>query len=247
MCGDLIPKLIGQTELQNRMWAQLDEDGWPNATPRVLSEYGFSAFSGRAESELPSALLTAQIAGQWLSLGGAGAYMFGYPPNWPATDKQTCAGYGNMMLFIADHAGQAVQPMPNYYAARLLTQVWTQPGGGVHRVIPATFEGAPDSDVAAYALRRPDGRIAVLLVNRSASRAHAIAVEAQRAGGQATPLAGPASVFSYGPQQYTWIDLGEQSRPGRDRAPARHRVGAGPLRLALAPSSVTVVVRDARS
>src|SRR3569623_1486555 len=176
------------------MWSRFDSDGWPRSTPRIITKYGVSAFSGRAESELPSALLTADIAGQWLSLGGNAAYMFGYPSNWPATDKQACAGYGNMMLFMADDAGQAAQPLPNYFAARVLSRAWTQPGGGPHRVIPSAIEGATDQDLAAFALHRPDGRISVLLVNRSAAHAHAVSLREHLAPGALNLTLAPSSI-----------------------------------------------------
>lgn len=247
ICGDMAPKLVEQDDLLSQAWAQLDSDGWPRATPRIISEYGFSAYSGRAESQLTSALLTADIAGQWLSLGGKAAYLFGYPPNWPATDTQACAGYGNMMLFEGDHAGQAHQPMPEYFAARLLTHAWTKPGGGVHRIVPATLEGATDGDVVAFAVRRRDGRIAIMLVNRNAHDAHAVALLSRLGNGAETPLSGPANVFSYGPAQYMWIDQGQRSHPGRDLPPVRRKSGRGPLKLELGPSSIAVVVFDPRS
>ena len=247
ICGDMSAKLIGQSDLLDQAWAQLDSDGWPSAAPRIISEYGFSAYSGRAESELASALMTADIAGQWLSLGGQAAYLFGYPPNWPATsNEQACAGYGNMMLFEADQAGQARQPMPEYFAARLLTHAWTASGGGLHRMIPSAIEGAAGGDVAAFALRRPDGRIAVLLVNRAAARAHSLALMARGRDGGEVPLSGPATVFGYGPRQYEWIDKGPLSHPGRDLPPVRRRAGKGPLSLELGPSSIAVVVLDVR-
>ena len=197
-------------------------------------------------SEMPSALLMAGIAGQWLTLGGHAAYMFGYGPNVPVNQHLPCAGYGNMMLFEADQAGQARQPMPEYFAARLLTHAWTASGGGLHRMIPSAIEGAAGGDVAAFALRRPDGRIAVLLVNRAAARAHSLALMARGRDGGEVPLSGPATVFGYGPRQYEWIDKGPLSHPGRDLPPVRRRAGKGPLSLELGPSSIAVVVLDVR-
>jgi hypothetical protein len=244
ICGDISRKLIGETVLLGQAWSRLTNDGWPRRVPRIISEYGFSAFSGRVESEMPSALLTADIAGQWLTLGGKAAYLFGYPPNWPATHDRKCGGYGNMMLFMADQNGQAGQPMPNYYAARLLTQAWTEPGVGPYRVVPSALEGAKDNDVATFALRRPDGRISLLLVNRSATRPHVVVVDARRRGGREVRVRGPAAIFSYGPRQYSWIDAGQQSHPGRDRPPVRRHLGAEPLNLELRPLTMTVIVLD---
>jgi hypothetical protein len=244
ICGDISRKLIGESALLNQAWSQLAEDGWPKRAPRIISEYGFSAFSGRVESEIPSALLTADIAGQWLTLGGKAAYLFGYPPNWPATHDRGCEGYGNMMLFMADPNGQARQPMPNYYAARLLTHAWTRPGDRRNQALPTALEGANDNDVAAFALRHSDGRLSLLLVNRSATRSHRLALDARLRGGREVRLRGPATVFSYGPEQYSWIDAGKQSHPGRDRPPLQRHLGSGPLDVDLRPLTMAVVLLD---
>ena len=51
-------------------------------------------------------------------------------------------------------------------------------------------------------------------------------------------------MFSYGPEQYAWIDKGEESHPGRDLPPLPRHLAPGALKLTLAPSSITVVVLD---
>ena len=232
-CGDVSAKLTGAGALLGQAWRQLRRDGWPETAPRIISEYGFSAYSGRVESELPSALLVAGTVGQWLALGGRAAFLFGYPPGTPANQHLACAGYGNMMLFLADRRGQATAAMPSYYAARLLTRVWAQPGQGLHRAIKTRLESA-GSDVAAFALRRPDRRVSVLLVNRSATRTHTIAL----------PAAAGTTLYTYGPQQYAWLDAGRLSRPVRDRPPAERRFGAGPVAATLAPMSLAVALLD---
>jgi hypothetical protein len=228
--------------LLNNAWSRLSADGWPPEVPRIISEYGFSAFSGRVESEIPGALLMADIVGQWVTTGGSAAYMFGYPPARPANQHLKCAGYGNMMTFLADRRGQASRPMPSFFAARLLTRAWTQPGGGSHRVIGATVDGTNNGDVVVYALRRPDGRISLLLVNRSATRMHLLSLHARLKPGQDVSLFGPAMVWTYGPQQFSWTDAGEQSHPARDRPPVARRLGAGPLTLHAPPLTLTVVL-----
>lgn len=238
ICGELGPKLIGEEALLRRAWQRLSADGWPQTTPRLISEYGFSAYSGRAESELPSALLMSGIVGQWLSLGGSGAYMFGYPPATPSNQHQPCAGYGNMMLFLADRHGQAVTPMPSFYAAGLLTSAWTAPGP--NRVLPSTWEGGGEHAVAAFAIRRPDRRLSVLLINRSARRTDRLEFFTRDAAGSLAPLNGPAQISIYGPANYSWIDGGKQSHPGKDLPPTSFRASAGPLRISLPPYTIAV-------
>jgi hypothetical protein len=238
ICGDIHAKLIHQSAMLDEIDHRLDSDGLSRSIPRIITEYGFSAYSGRAMSEMPSALLMAGIAGQWLSLGGSAAYMFGYGPSVPVNQHLPCAGFGNMMLHMADPAGQARQPMPSYYTARLLTQIWTLPGHGLHRLVNAQVEGAgAEPEVVAYAVERPDRRLAVLLINRSGSHAHRLVLAKRGADG----FAGAADIYSYGPAQYAWLDAGEQSRPARSFPPAHSRQPAGEA-ITLPPQTLAVVV-----
>lgn len=221
ICGDIHVKLIGQTAMMEQIASRLDSDGLPRTIPRIITEYGFSAYSGRAMSEMPGALLMAGINAQWLSLEGSAAYMFGYGPNVPINQHLPCAGYGNMMLHMADANGRAAQRMPSYWTARLLSGIWTVPGHRLHRLVAARVQGADDEqDVVAYAVERPDGRIAVLLINRSV-RGHRLAV--MQALGSFT---GRAEVYSFGPEQYAWLDEGDKSRPTRSLAPAHRKQNA---------------------
>lgn len=242
ICGDIHAKLIEQTGMMDDIAQRFDSDGVPRSVPRIITEYGFSAYSGRAMSEMPSALLMAGIVGQWLHLGGDAAYMFGYGPATPVNQHLPCAGYGNMMLQMADARGQATTPMPSFYTARLLTQVWTLPGHGLHRMVDANIRGgglAPD--VVAYAVERPDHRIAVLLINRSAGLTHRASLMVK---GTANPLQGAVDLYSYGAAQYAWRDAGERSRPLRSLPPA-HRLQDATAPIVMAPASLVVAVLPA--
>ncbi|HWF77078.1 MAG TPA: discoidin domain-containing protein, partial [Caulobacteraceae bacterium] len=183
VCAPPGPLLRAETGKLDHALARLAAEGVPTSIPWVISEYGFSPFSGRQMSEPQSALLAADIVGDFLSRGGAAAYMFGYPPDTPANQKFACAGYGNMMLWEADDDGRSRWPMPVFYAARMMTGDWGAPGDAPHRLYAARATLADPRGrpyVTAYPLQAPDGRWSVMLVNRDADRAHAtpIAFEA---------------------------------------------------------------------
>lgn len=235
ICGDIHARLRAQTALMDRLVRRVRAEGVPTTIPWRIAEYGFSAFSGRAESEMPSALLMADIVGGFLTAGGDAAYLFGYGPNEPANQHQACAGWGNLMLHMADTDGQAGATLPSYWTARLLSDAWLQPAGE-HRLYATRVTGAGDR-VTAYAAARPDGRVGLLLVNRDPKRPVRIAL----------PMAmrGTGDIWRYSSAQYEWIDDGPHSHPGRDRPPehvSAPRIGA---EIELAPASLTVVVPKA--
>jgi hypothetical protein len=239
ICGDIHAKLVEQNRQLHGAFVQLAADGVPRSIPWIISEYGFSAYSGRAMAEMPGALLMANIVGQFLSEGGATAYMFGYGPNVPINQHQACAGYGNMMLFMADAKGQAAAPMPTYRAARMLTDGWLMAGGGAHQIVASRVEGAGEW-VKAYAVRRADHRLALLLINRSPVAAYTLHVQGRDGHGAVTPLPARGDALQYGPAQYAWADEGPTSHPSRNLPPARLPV-QGRTEVTLPPDSIMVV------
>ncbi|MBO9557676.1 MAG: discoidin domain-containing protein [Caulobacter sp.] len=244
ICGDIGDKLMDQTGLTQALFRRFADDEVPTGIPWVISEYGFSAYSGRAMVEMPSALLNADIVGQFLTLGGDAAYLFGYTPNVPINQHLACAGYGNMMLWQADAKGASRWPMPAYRAARMMTQDWAQPGGGRHAVWPASTSATDAKGrpfVTAYALRRPDGRFALMLVNRDLKVAHAVRLGFQTARGWRS-ASGKASLVRYSPAQYAWKADGPNGHPSRDLPPARWTLADAGQALDLPAASLTVVV-----
>ncbi|MDB5456507.1 MAG: type protein, partial [Caulobacter sp.] len=242
LCGDIGDKLLDQTGMTTALFRRFADDEIPTTIPWIISEYGFSAYSGRAMVEPPSALLNADIVGQFLTLGGDAAYLFGYGPNVPINQHRACAGYGNMMLWQADATGAARWPMPAYWAARLMTQRWAQPGGGDHAVWPASADGTDAKGrpwVTAYAVKRPDGRWGLMLVNRDGRRAHAVSVGFQTAQGW-RGLTGPVALDQYSPAQYAWKPGGPHGHPARDAPPRRLTLEDGRRPILLPPSSLTV-------
>lgn len=246
MCGDIGLKLRQQTGMMSDLFGRLDREEVPRGVPWIISEYGFSAYSGHPMVELPSALLDADLVGQFLTGGGDAAYMFGYGPNWPVNQHLACAGYGNMMLQQADPEGQATARMPAYWFARMLTTDWTRPGHGLHAIYPVSIEASePPAKgdgpaITAYAVKKPDGEWAVMVANRDGHRAAEVKLDVARVRG-AAPLRGPVEVIQYSTANYEWRDDGENGHPVRDLPPFRTRRpdAKGPFNLP--PYSLTVI------
>ncbi|HJP69076.1 MAG TPA: discoidin domain-containing protein, partial [Sphingomicrobium sp.] len=111
-CGNIDEKLVGAADILRNDLTRLRQDGVPTSIPWVITEYGFSAFSGRAEVELPGALFDAGMLARFFAAGGSAAYLLGYGPDRLYPPDQGCAGYGELMLFGQNRNGQATWPTP---------------------------------------------------------------------------------------------------------------------------------------
>jgi hypothetical protein len=237
--------LIKQPELLADVFRRFQEQGVPTTIPWLISEYGFSAFAGRSMVEIPSALLNADIVGQFLMLGGKTAYLYGYEPSTPINEGSPCAGHGQMMLFEADGRGQALWPMPIYFAARLLTHEWAQQVNQRHRLYSAVsdiseFRGDEDIQrVTAYAVERPDGKFSVMLVNKDPERAYSVRVSF--VGTKSVEhFVGKVAMLQYSPEQYVWKEAGTDGYPIRTKPPRQITLrGGSPIKLP--PFSLTIV------
>jgi hypothetical protein len=119
--------------------------------------------------------------------------------------------------------------------------------GEAHALFAAAGE-ATDAQgrpmVLAYALRRRDGTLSVMLLNRDEDAAHDMTLRVRGPGGDAAFPAAGANVVQYSSAQYAWLDLGPNSRPTRDLPPARFHIGPGPVNLPA--MSLTVVTARPR-
>jgi len=239
VCGSTTGKLLQQTGLMSDLFQRLNVDRVPHQIPWVITEYGLSAFSGRALVEVPSALLNADIVGDFLIHGGRTAYLYGYSPNAPIPGDSGCAGQGNTMLWETDAGGKAVWPMPTYYGDQMMTRSWARLEDGEDQLFRATTslkDGHGRSLVSAYPLRRPDGHWAVMLINRS--------IESLSASIDFQPTSpsphGAITVEQYSPSRYRWRATSKGGHPVLDKPPVHSRLDGWSRELILPPLSLTV-------
>ncbi|MHB1313493.1 MAG: discoidin domain-containing protein, partial [Gemmatimonadaceae bacterium] len=238
VCAAPAPQLA---EASARLTDRLEgvrRDGITPDIPLVIAEYGYSAFSGRAEVDIEGALLNADIVGRFLMLGGRAAYLYGWEPTL-LDPSPRCDTWGNNMLFLADERRRISDRVATFHGARLLTREWVSPRGGEHEMFAAESD-ARDADgnelLSAYVVRRPDGTWSTLLVNKDPVHAYRVTIRLAGAGAPA----GRRTVLSYSGAQYAWRADGAQGRPARNSPPQR-RVLARGAALQVPPYSLTVV------
>ena len=231
------PKLLAD------LFVKLKEEGVPATIPWIISEYGYSAFSGQPEVELPGAILNLDIVAQFLTLGGNATYLYGYEPNRLIQENDDEKSWGNLMLLMQNGKGKKKQliPLPSYYAARLLNFEWLLPGVGKHelyRVESGLKSKSGDEIVSAYAVRRPDGSLALMLLNKSPSANVRTSIQIAMGGGDSQFVA--SSMAQYSPEQYRWKPNGSKGRPVLNKPPI-HRKLKKDEALVLPPYSITIL------
>jgi len=237
ICAESAPQLAqASARLADRL-AQVGRDGVADSVPRVIAEYGYSAFPGESQVTMAGALLNADIVGRFLLLGGRAAFLYGWEPTL-LDQSPRCDRWGNNMLFVTDAQRRIRGRVATYYGLRLVTQDWTAPHGGRH-VMFATETDARDADgnelLSAYTLRRPDGRWSTLLVNKNPSVSYRV-TGTGLTGGRRT-------VVEYGPAQYQWQADGPHGRPVRSLPPVRRMLPSAEA-VVVPPHALVVVTSD---
>jgi hypothetical protein len=223
VCAPAPPQLLSAAGLLAGAIERFRGEGLPANLPVVIGEYGWSAYGAQAEVDMEGALLNAEIAAQFLALGGEQSFLYGWEPN-ELLHERSCA-WGNNMLFQMRSRAAIPAPMATYHAARLITGRWLLPNG-VHQLLPAVSDLAC---VASYAVRRPDGSMAVLLLNKDAEHDYSMRL----------PLTA-ATLYQFSRRQYQWVARGSRGHPGRSKAPETRPLADGAA-FTVPPLSITVV------
>lgn len=242
VCAAPGPQLQSASRLLSGVLALQHKEGIPRRMPIYVTEYGYSAYAGQDEVEMPGALFDADTVGTLLEHGVRAAYLYGYEPNVPIRESRRCDTWGNLMLLSMGASGQAPAPVAPFWATWLMTKRWTLAGDGVHTLYPVhtdTPHGAGSSLIHAYAARRPDGKLAVLLLNLSPSQPYRVSVRLSKSG-RSHAFVGPLQMWQFSSTNYRWKPAGENGRPVLDDPPSHERVAPG-SRVTLPPYSITVL------
>lgn len=239
VCAPPGPQLARASRLLEGVLALQHREGIPKRLPVYVTEYGYSAYAGQDEVEMPGALLNADTVGTLLDHGVRAAFLYGYEPDVPIRESRHCDTWGNLMLLRAGDPGQAPAPLASFWETWLLTKKWTLPGNGRHTLYRARTD-AGGRLVRAYAVRRPDGQLAVLLLNLSPSQPYRLSLRL-RDGRLSLRLRGPAQEWQLSGATYRWNAAEGLGAPSIDGPPAHTTLRDGQTRVALPPYSITVL------
>ncbi|WCI08174.1 hypothetical protein PJ267_17195 [Arthrobacter sp. OVS8] len=215
----------------------------------MITEYGYSSFAGQVEVELPGAMINAETAAMFLAMGGESSYYYGLEPNWVFQEKEgkKCNSWGNLMM-LQFYDEWRIRPLAAFQAARLVNEYWVQDGDGRHTVHAATSDihnSKGEPLVTAYALRRPDGSLGVLLFNKDPDRTLKVRLM-QKTDGAHEVIDEQLRLDQYSAEQYGWHSTqgkgnGGHPEPNDPPAPSIISTDAAAT-ITLPPHSISVAV-----
>ena len=244
VCQPTAPQLAQETQLLRNSLAQMQNAGLTRAIPWIITEYGYSAFGGRAEIDIEGALLNADVVATFLTLGGEQTFLYGYEPN--EVIQEVACSSGNNMMFLLGADRTISYRLPTYYGARLLTQEWAQPGDGPHELYVASVDEPAMQDktlVTAYPVFRPDRLWSLLVINKDSSNAHTVEVRFHNQGsGSVSQFEGAIDLYQYSRKQYELSVDKQEPHPTRDQPPEHQTLrGSTALVVQLPAYSMTVI------
>ena len=220
-----LPRAFGMLERTLRRYR-------PLGLPLVIGEFNYSVFPCRQEVDLAGALLNAETAAQFLCSGGDAAYYYGYEPN---RLEVTAGSWGNHLMLLK-HKGEDL-PVATFHALRLVSRNWLDAAGGSHGVLPVKLSGAKGvkDGLSTFAVRRPDGTLSLLLINKDFKKPIQISVRLphSKEGKNVT-------LTTYSAVQYAWKDEGSEGHPVRNLPPSSCRIPTNST-IEILPSSVAVL------
>jgi hypothetical protein len=215
--------------------AQFRSDGVRKNVPLLMTEYGYSPFSTASEMNRAGAILNTVAVAEFLADGGSQAFFYGTEPS--SLDRDAaCDSWGDNTLFVADDDRHILAKNSTYHAARMLTTLWADSAGGPHSMLATSVAklGNITPPVESYAVRRPDGKIALLMVNRDPVNSWTVGVRGLD-DDRAT-----YDMWRLSAAEYTWHPNGAHGFARPNTGPRKTNVSAGET-LTLPPYSIVVM------
>jgi hypothetical protein len=196
--------LYDEPELVSHIMQVWHEDGVPADMPIFITEGNLSSGASETYEDIFAGVWLADYIGSFLNSGGNGVYFFHYLPL--QMEPGCNSSPGTFGMFTIDTSYQIQQPLAQFFVAQLINLEWAQPAGSEHQVFAAKSDvedGAGHELVTAYAVKRPDGKWAVMAVNRDQQNAHRVRITFEAAD-KFSGFAGPVEVSTFGSAQYQW-------------------------------------------
>ena len=197
--------LYDEPELVSHIMQVWHEDGIPADMPMFITEGNLSSGASETYQDIFAGVWLADYIGSFLNSGGKGVYFFHYLPL--QMEPGCNSSPGTFGMFTIDANYQIQQPLAQFFVAQLINLKWVQPGTAEHQAFTARSDiedGAGHELVTAYAVKRPDGKWAVMAVNRDQQHSHRVRIAFAGPAEKASTFSGSVEVSTFGSAQYQW-------------------------------------------
>jgi hypothetical protein len=242
-CSITWKNLYDEPELMKHILHVWRDDGVPENVPLMVTESHLAANLTGPMSTIFAGLWLADNVGSFFEGGGAAFY---HSPIQPQPLQDSCLGWASWSNFVADKDYNITGYTSLYFAARLINFEWVQHRSGMHQMFPATVNVKDDDGnalVTTYAVRRPDGNWALMLVNRDELNPHSIRVAFEDSDKRKGFFSGPVAVTTFGSEQYEWKNDGPNSHADPDGPIAGFHVIANASTIFTLPKASVTVLR----
>jgi len=219
-------------------------DGVPAEVPLMITESGVSWELTDPMQDVFSALWAADSVAAFLTHGGAAYY---HSPIQPEPLRPGCHAWGTFGNFVANDKLEVQQHTAQYFASQLLNLEWVKHGAGMHQLFPAQADLKDEAGhtlITAYAVKRPDGEWAFLLINKDPSNSHEVAIELEHAGKTHTVrFQGRTRIVTFAAKEYVWRPSGATSHADPDEPAEISEIEWKDGRTILLPRASVTVIR----
>lgn len=242
VCAPTAPQLAANPGMMSDALKDLQEKILPSKTPVYITEYGYSAHSGKAQVNIEGALMYADILGKLLSLGVSKAFLYGYEPTY--LDEYNNCSWGNNMLFGMNVEGKIIYHTAAYYAMKMLTHAWAAPADSSLEIFPAqcNIKNKQGQElITCYAIKTHHNKWSVLLINKDPRRGRNVDINIFNTSSNTNSrLNFPLHYIQYSGLQYHWKSNGAKGHPSLELPPL-DKIIRDKDSITLPPYSVTVI------
>lgn len=234
--------LYRNRDLTRKTLQAFRDDGLPDDIPLMNTESNLSGSLSLYMSDIFSALWLADNVGSFFAEGGA---LYIHSPIEPSTAQHGCQGWAIWGNALLDHNKKFIGYTAFYHAGRMINNEWVTHHSGIHHLHPVDAEiedSAGNALVTSYAVRRPDGDWALLLINKDRNNAHPIRIEFEN-DGKVSNFDGPVRMVTFGSEQYVWHGSDSTAHADPNLPPVESSITAAPQTVFTLPKASVTVLR----
>jgi hypothetical protein len=233
--------LYRNRELTHKTLQAFRDDGLPASIPLMNTESNLCGSLSVYMSDIFSALWLADNVGSFFAEGGA---LYVHSPIEPSGIEHGCQGWAIWGNALWARDAKIIGYTAFFYASQMINNEWVTHRSGTHHLynVDARIEDAAGNAlVTSYAVRRPDGQWALLLINKDRDHPHSIRIAFD--GGGTGHFSGTVRMVTYGSEQYVWHGSDASAHADPNLPPVISSIDASAQTVFTLPQASVTVLR----